>query len=289
MKGALKWILTAVGVIATGVVIYFLLPKKGEVEKHLPPLVEVARIDTHTVIRSVDLIGYVAPVRRTAALSRAYGKVTDIRVSEGQRVYADQVLMILQPEEVGLDFNPQPVKAPISGVVAEVMVREGEQVMEGTPVASIVDPLQIEIEVAVAGEYYADVQTSDAAYLLVNSDTIPARIKSKAPVVDPLTRTFALNLTPLRSSPYLISGLSVTVRLELDRREGALAVANSALSDSKILIVNADSTIEIRNIDLGIAGLERTEILSGADTGELLVTFGGQNLVDGQKVRVVEK
>lgn len=289
MKGAAKWIITAVAVIAVGVAIYFFLPKKGTVEESASPLVEVARIDTHTVVRSVDLIGYVSPTRVTAAISRAYGKVTNIRITEGQRVYADQVLVILQPEEVGLDFNPQPVKAPIGGVVSEVMVREGEPVMEGTPVASIVDPSRIEVEVAVAGEYYTDVQTSDNVFLIVNSDTVQARIKSKTPVVDPATRTFGVTLTPLGTSPHLVSGLSVTVRLELDRREGVLAVANSALDDSKAMIVGPDSTIEVRELDLGLSGLERTEVLSGAVKGELVVTFGGKNLIDGQKVRAVEK
>jgi multidrug efflux pump subunit AcrA (membrane-fusion protein) len=283
-----KWIFTAVAVIAVGAAIVLLLPKKGEVIEVPPPLVEVAEISTHTVSRSVDLIGYVAPMRQTAAVSRAYGKVTRINVTEGSRVYKDQVLLTLQPEEVGLTFKPQPVKAPIAGVVAEVMVREGEPVMQGTPVVAIIDPSLIEVEVAVAGEYYNDVQTSDAAFLMVNSDTIPARIKSKTPVVDPMTRTFNLTLTPQGSSPHLVSGLSVTVRLVLEEKEQVLAVPNSALQDSKLIVTQGD-TVEQRKVTLGLRGAALTEITGGVTKGEMIIIFGGQNLATGQRVRTIVK
>jgi len=289
MKGAAKWILTAVGVVAVGVVIYFFLPKKGELTKIPPPLVEVAAVDTHTVVRSVDLIGYIAPIRQTAAVSRAFGKVTSIRVTEGQHVYKNQVLMTLQPEEVGLEFKPQPVKAPISGVVADVMVREGEPVEQGSPVAAIIDPAKVEVELAVAGEYYNDVQTTDRAHLIVNSDTVPAKIKSRSPVVDPMTRTFSVTLTPLGTSPHLVSGLSVTVRLILDEKPSVLAIPNSALSDSKVIVVTSDSLVEHRELTLGLTGIEKTQILEGVKAGEWIVTFGGQNLVHRQKVRVAER
>jgi RND family efflux transporter MFP subunit len=234
----------------------------------------------------VDLIGYVAPMRQTAAVARAFGKVTSIKVQEGSRVYKDQTLLTLQPEEVGLEFKPQPVKAPISGVVAEVMVREGEPVQHGTPVVAIIDPSQVEVEVAVAGEYYTDVQTTDQAFLIVNSDTIPARIKSKSPVVDPMTRTFAVTLRPLGTSPHLVSGLSVTVRLVLEEAENVLAVPNTALDDSRLLVVAAD-TVQERKITLGLRGLDYSQILEGAKEGDYIITFGGQNLGTGNKVRTI--
>lgn len=279
-----KWIITAVAVAAVAAAVIILLPKRGEVTETPPPLVEVARIQTHTVSRSMDLVGYVAPMRQTAAVSRAYGKVTDIKITEGSRVYKDQVLLMLQPEEVGLTFKPQPVKAPISGVVAEVMVKEGEPVAPQTPVVTVIDPSEVEVEVAVAGEYYKDVQMSDEAFLMLDPDTIRARVKSKAPIVDPMTRTFTITLSPSTSFGELVPGLSVTVRLILEERDGVLAVPNSALQDSRLLLVGGD-TIEQRKVVLGLRGLELTEILDGVNEGELIVTFGGQNLVTGQKVR----
>ena len=59
-----------------------------------------------------------------------------------------------------------------------------------------------------------------------------------------------------------------------------------ALQDSKLLLVNRD-TVEQRKVLLGLKGVELTEILDGVEEGELIVTFGGQNLVTGQQVRTV--
>jgi len=280
-----KWIITALALAGTAAAIVVFLPKRGEVVEATPPLVEVAEVSRHSVSRSVELVGYVAPVRQTAAVARAYGKVTRISVTEGQRVGKDQVLLTLQPDEVGLTYNPQPVKAPIAGVVAEVMVKEGEPVAPGTPVASIVDPSRVEVEVAVAGEYHRFIRPADRAFLLVENDTIPARVKSKAPVVDPLTRTFSITLSPERASGKLVSGLSVTVRLILEQRTDVLAVPNQALRDAKLLVVKGDS-VEQRSVRLGLVGLNYTEILEGVKAGEVIVTFGGENLTTGQRVRV---
>lgn len=283
-----KWIITGIAVVAAGVLIVVFLPKKGKVEETLPPLVEVTEVDTQTVAQTIDLVGYVAPVRQTAALSRAYGKVLHINVKEGSRVYKDQVIMVLQPEEVGLEFQPQPVKAPISGLVARLMVKEGEPVAASTPVAAIIDPSKTEIEVPVAGEYYTSIEIDDKALVMVNSDTVSARINSKTPLVDPVTRTFSIKLTPIEESSHLVSGLSVNVRLILEEKKGVLAVPNSALDDSKIFAASGDSVVE-RKVVTGITGAENTEILSGLSRGERIITFGGKNLVSGQKIRTVEK
>ncbi len=282
-----KWIITALAVIVTAVLIVLFLPKKGEVIKIQPPLVEVSRIDTHSISRNIDLIGYLTPVRQTAALSKAYGKVIKIKVHEGSRVYKNQTLITLQPEEVGLDFKPQPVKAPISGVVAGIMVKEGEPVKEGTPVVTIIDPNDIEVNVSIAGEYYNELQISDKATIFVNSDTIPARIKAKTPVIDPLTRTFNITLIPKTSSQHLVSGLSVTVQLTLEEKQGILAVPNSALRNSKLLLVNKNNVVEQRNVSIGLKGAKFTEITKGVKKGDMVIVFGGQNLTTGQKVRTV--
>jgi multidrug efflux pump subunit AcrA (membrane-fusion protein) len=283
-----KWIITGIAVVAAAVLIVVFLPKKGKVEETPPPLVEVTKVDTQTVAQTIDLVGYVTPVRQTAAVSRAYGKVLRINVKEGSMVYKDQVIMVLQPEEVGLEFQPQPVKAPISGLVAQLMVKEGEPVASATPVAAIIDPSKTEVDVPVAGEYYSSIAIDDRALIMVNSDTVTARINSKTPLVDPVTRTFSIKLTPLEESSHLVSGLSVNVRLILEEKKGVLAVPNSALDDSKLFVASGDSVVE-RTVVTGITGSEETEVVQGLSSGERIVTFGGQNLVSGQKIRTVEK
>lgn len=283
-----KWIITGAALAVAAVLIVVFLPKRGKVEEKNPPLVEVATVSRGKITKTLDIVGYVVPTRQSAAIARSYGKVKSIYISEGSRVAKDQTLMILQPDEVGLEFEPQPIKAPIAGVVAEIMVKEGEPAAPGTPLAAIVDPYSVEVEVSLPGEDYAQIKEGSRAFLFFDSNTIHARVRAKAPVVDPMTRTFKVILAPQEHPQEFLSGLSVNAKLVLAEREAVIIVPQTALEGSSLLVVSGDSVIK-RNVELGLQSDGFVEVLSGINDTERIVTFGGKTLKSGQKVRIVER
>jgi membrane fusion protein (multidrug efflux system) len=266
-----KWIITGAALAIAAVLIIIFLPRRGKVEKKEIPLVEFTQVSRGTVARTLDVVGYVVPTRQSAAIARSYGKVKSI-----------------YPDEVGLEFEPQPIKAPISGVVASIMVKEGEPAAPGTALAAVVDPSSVEVEVSLPGEDYVQIREGSKAFLYLDSDTIPARVKSKAPVVDPATRTFKVTLAPQKRPQDFLPGLSVAAKLVLAERENVLLVPQTALEDSSLLVISADSVIR-RTVGLGLSGEGVVEIRSGIGDTDRIVTFGGKTLKSGQKVRIVER
>ncbi len=283
-----KWIITGAALAVAAVLIVIFLPKRGKIEEKTVPLVEVASVSRGKITKTLDVVGYVVPTRRSAAVARSYGKVKSIFTSEGSRVAKDQTLMILQPDEVGLEFEPQPIKAPIAGVVAEIMVKEGEPAAPGTPLAAVVDPSSVEVEVSLPGEDYPRIKEGSRAFLFFDSDTIHARVRAKAPVVDPMTRTFKVTLTPQERPQEFLPGLSVNAKLVLAEREAVIVVPQTALDGSSLLVVSGDSVVK-RTVKTGLEGDGVIEIQSGIDETERIVTFGGKTLKSGQKVRTVER
>ncbi len=283
-----KWIITVVAVVVAAVLIIVFLPKRGKVAEKAAPLVEVTKVSRGTIARTLDIVGYVVPTRQTAAFARSYGKVKSIYVEEGSRVGKDQVLMILEPDEVGLDFEPQPIKAPIGGVVAKIMVKEGEPAAQGTPLVAIVDPYNLDVEISLAGDDYASVAEGGKAFLYLDSDTLPARIRSKSPVIDPMTRTFKITLAPQKTSPELLPGRQVNSRLILAEHSNVLTIPLTAVMDSTVTVITGDSVVP-RTVELGISSQDKVEIIRGVSEGEWVVIFTGQKLRPGEKVRTSQR
>jgi membrane fusion protein, multidrug efflux system len=53
---------------------------------------------------------------------------------------------------------------------------------------------------------------------------------------------------------------------------------------SFVYVVNADSTVSVRPVVLGVVDGERVAVTSGLAVGETVVTEGGDRLRDGAKV-----
>ena len=68
----------------------------------------------------------------TEIKSQVSGVVAAIEVEAGSAVEADQVIMLIESMKMEI-----PVEAPSAGILAEVLVDEGDSVTEGQTVANL--------------------------------------------------------------------------------------------------------------------------------------------------------
>jgi multidrug efflux system membrane fusion protein len=108
--------------------------------------------------------------------------------------------------------------------------------------------------------------------------------------VDPTTGTFKLRATFANPDGTLFPNQFVNVRLLVDTLSGAVLAPNAAIqlgaSGSFVYVVNADSTVAVRNVTTGPADAKNTTIVSGLAVGENVVIDGVDRLRDGAKVSV---
>ena len=184
------------------------------------------------------------------------------------------------------------IKAPISGTVDEMRVKVGEMAAPGIGVLRLVNNGKMKVKGQVADSYIDKVKAGDKVTVtLPDIDAkIVSEVKRVSKVVNPIKRTFTVEITlpndkdlSLRPSMYAIMDL---VDASYSR---VIAVPNNIIQDSQdgkyVLVANPETENFVarkRIIKTGIVGNDRTVIVGGLQAGDQIITFGYQDVVDGQ-------
>jgi len=173
------------------------------------------------------------------------------------------------------------LRAPISGVVAEVKSSPGANVEQGDSLLRIVavDDVYVlanvpESEAHRLGQLSgAEVETPG-----VNSTFPAGRLVSKSSFVDPQSRTLSVVYDLPNPGRRLAVGESVFVRLFLSSRIRTVTVPESAIVDDGgrpvVFIQHEGESFSRRPVTLGIRESDLVQVTGGLKAGERIVTHG---------------
>jgi multidrug efflux pump subunit AcrA (membrane-fusion protein) len=110
------------------------------------------------------------------------------------------------------------------------------------------------------------------------------------PQIDPLTRTFQLEVIVNSNGLKLQPGMMAVLTFIAESKPNAITLPNDIIltkpnGDKFVFVVN-DSVAQERIITAGISTREFTEVLQGIDAGEKVVTMGQEMLKNKMKVRI---
>jgi membrane fusion protein, multidrug efflux system len=192
------------------------------------------------------------------------------------------------------------LRAPIDGVVSERNVDVGDYVENmGSPLPMfrIVDARVLELVAAVPSARMAALKVGQP--LVFSTDALPGReltgqVSFINPSADEASRTVKVKAEVQNSEDALKPGLFVKGHIVTGKRPGVLAVPRSALVSwdtagrtGVVFLVEA-GTARRRTVQTGAAAGESVEVVQGLVAGQEVVTRGGFNLRDGDKVRAVQ-
>jgi len=191
-----------------------------------------------------------------------------------------------------LELSWTTVTAPISGVIAERMIKPGNFVPANTPVFRIVDDARLEAELNVPERQMATLQAGLPVELTV--DALPGRsfqgtIDRVSPVVDAESGTFRV-IAAFAGKGDLKPGMFGRISIDHDQRADALTVPRSALLDDEgepAVFVVDDGKAKRVSIELGYVDGEWAEVRDGLEEGAQVVTAGKVTLRDGTAVMVI--
>jgi RND family efflux transporter MFP subunit len=114
------------------------------------------------------------------------------------------------------------------------------------------------------------------------------RIARLAPVLDPATRTFPIEIEIPNPTFRLKPGMYARVGITTGENANAIVVPTNAVVDAGggrrgVFLAQADNTALLRPVEVGIEKDDVTEILSGVAAGDRIVTTGAAGLRDGQR------
>ena len=178
--------------------------------------------------------------------------------------------------------------APSSGVVSEVLVREGQAVMPGTPLFRVngTDTLWLEAAIPQAGSAGIGPGTRVTATVsAVPGETFDGEVETLLPQVDPASRTQRARIVLRNETGKLVPGMFAELTLRGAAGTAVPLVPTEALiatgDDSRVIVVGANGAFRPVRVRIGRSDGGHTEILAGLKGGERVVT-SGQFLIDSE-------
>ncbi len=106
--------------------------------------------------------------------------------------------------------------------------------------------------------------------------------------IDPTTGTLRLRAIFDNKAYMLYPSQFVNVRLLVEQKTGVVLIPNAAVQRNQqntyVWLVKPDSTVTVSMITTGVTENDQTEIISGVNPGDVLVTVGVDRLLEGGRV-----
>ncbi len=195
-------------------------------------------------------------------------------------------------------FSKAVIRAPFDGVVAERMVNVGEVVGEmQKELFRVVDNRLLDLTVTVPSSEMGALRVGQP--LTFFTDAVPGRtftgkVKFINPAVDESNRSVKVVAEVENRQEVLKGGLFVTGRIVTGKRTGVLQAPRASLLSWDVggrkasLFVVTDNVARLRQVGTGVVSGDGVEIVSGLSAGEMVITRGGFNVRDGDRVKVTQ-
>lgn len=192
-----------------------------------------------------------------------------------------------------LDVEYSSIKAPISGVISERMIKVGNMVNTDQQVFRITDFDPLLAVLHVPEHEMSKLRKGQTAVIQVDAIrnmSFEGNVLRISPVVNPETGTFKVTVAIVDKTKQLKPGMFGRVRIVYDTHQDAMLIPkNAVLSEDGVnsVYVIKDNLAFRKNIQTGYVNGSNIEILEGVDSGESVVTIGQSSLQDSALVQVV--
>ena len=192
-----------------------------------------------------------------------------------------------------LELSYTEIVAPISGVVAQRMVKPGNLIALNAPVFRIVNNAHLEGVLNAPEREMSRLQAGMPLRMVV--DAVPGKVfigkvDRVSPVMDSTSGTFRV-VCAFENAPELRPGMFGRIEVVYDERQGALTVPRVALLEDEgepAVYVVKDKLARRTPVQLGYTTGEFAEIRAGLKDGDRVVTAGKVAIRDGTEVQVID-
>ena len=179
------------------------------------------------------------------------------------------------------------LSAPASGVITELMVRDGSTVTMGTPLMRINSLSSLWVEAEIPESLTAQVRVGsevEAQTAALPAEVFRGQVQALLPEINPTTRTRKARMVLDNPHELLVPGMFVQMKLSGGPARTVLVVPSEALvrTGQRTLVIGVENEdfrpLEVR---IGYEQNGQTEILSGLKQGQKIV-LSSQFLIDSE-------
>lgn len=213
--------------------------------------------------------------------------LADEQLDQASAAYQKARALLIKAEETAQDFT---VKAPWSGVISRVNVKEGEFVAPRAILVEMYDPARLVICASVPEKHAARAVSGMRVVVRLDAYSdrvIQGRIARAYPYLDARLRTRTVEIE-LDEEVNLLPGMFARLEIVFKTMEKALTVPIEAListPEGSMVFVLENGRARARKVETGIEAANRIEIVKGIQPGERVIVAGNNKLKDGIMVR----
>ncbi len=186
------------------------------------------------------------------------------------------------------------IKADFNGTIDKVSIKSGQNVAPGVPCITVVNPDALKVKADLSEAYSNLVKTGDAAKITFPDiqKTISAKVSYSSRTIDPMTRTFSIEINLPNDNdlhPNMVAELKV---IDYNKPNAIVVPINSIqqIDGEEVVFVavkQGDKLIAKKiSVKVGKQYNGVSEILSGLNEGDNVISVGFQDLTDGQTVKL---
>lgn len=185
------------------------------------------------------------------------------------------------------------IRSPIAGVVTDRPLFAGETAASGAPLITVMDTTALLAKLHLSQPQAQMLKTGDSASVDVPGlpDPVTGKISLVSPALDPGSTTVEVWVRIENPKGELRPGTAVHVTLSGRTVSDALVVPSEAIvvttsGKKTVMAIGSDGVAHQTAVETGIVAAGQTQILSGLNPGQQVVTTGAASLDDGTKVQV---
>jgi len=194
-------------------------------------------------------------------------------------------------------YSMTKIISPISGIIDEIVIREGEMAIAGFGAIRVVQISGLKVKANVSDKYIQDVTAGDTAYVTIPSTNWeyqkPISVVSK--VINPDSRTFSMEVPVPKNGENILYHMLAIIKIKDYVNNDALVVPINVVQNSGseyfLFVAEKKDDFWIASKRVVVPGKyydNKIEVLSNLNPGDQVITVGYQDLANGQPIKIVE-
>jgi HlyD family secretion protein len=216
------------------------------------------------------------------------GKEQGLNAAEGIKESAEGHM---RSAEAQLSYSR--IISPIDGVVTDRPLYEGDLANANQPILTVMNTSRLIAKAHIAQSEAAVLKVGNPAQLKIPGldEPIKGHVTLVSPALDPGSTTIEVWVEASKPDPALKPGMTVEVAMTAKTVKDAIVVPTGAVFKNSegtdyVLLAGSDEKAHQKPIRLGIRSSELTQIASGINPGDPVITTGGYAVPDGTQIKI---
>jgi HlyD family secretion protein len=173
-------------------------------------------------------------------------------------------------------LNNMTIRVPSSGIILAVHGQVGEKVNRDNLLVRMSDLTSFKISGSIDEQHAKSIKTGNRVLVNIDNEQLEGTVGNITPMVENNKVQFNVHLKE-SSHPKLIANQQVQIQIINDLKENTLRIKNlpelEGLKTHKLFVIEGDKAVK-REVVFGIQGNDYTEIMSGLEEGDIIITDG---------------